>query len=512
MSSALDEMLETTELLAATFARPESESAVLLALDIGSSGVRAALFDENAAELTRAVRNIRRSVHTNTIYADLLLDVVTDVVDELLSPVPTHVRIELFAISCFWHSLVGVDADGSPTTAVLDWTDTRAANVAQELRARFSETNVHARTGCRLHPSYWPAKLLWLRTNHQPQFAKTKHWLSFSDYVARELFDNATTSVCMASGTGLLNQKSCEWDQSLLKDLKIPIEHLPEISSKTITDVQLKLDYASRWPQLRDACLCPAIGDGAANSIGSGCTTSDKIALMVGTSGAVRVMFEGEPPRRVPAELWCYRVDRRRVILGGALSDGGGLFERLRSMLLPEMDPDELADELSRMEADAHGLTVLPMWAGERSSGWAPNASGGILGLTMKTSPIEILRASMEAIACRLALIVKSLNSFAPNAQVIASGNALQSSPVWLQIITDVLGREITLSAAREASTRGAALLALEAMGKIQLNANSSGESRKVFQPDPSQHQKYQAAIGRQQKFYEALAPSFRAV
>ena len=100
--------------------------------------------------------------------------------------------------------------------------------------------------------------------------------------------------------------------------------------------------------------------------------------------------YEGEPPTSLPPELWSYRVDRNRVIVGGALSDGGGLYQWLRETLLPNDDAESIERELFGMEPDSHGLTILPFWAGERSTGWNPDARGAFLGLTSQTRPIEI--------------------------------------------------------------------------------------------------------------------------
>src|SRR5258705_1578270 len=188
---------------------------------------------------------------------------------------------------------------------------------------------------------------------------------------------------------------------------------------------------------------------------------------MIGPSRAMRVVYEGQPPPQLPPELWCYRADRKRVVVGGALADGGGLYHWLTSALTLSDNPAGIENQLRAMEPDAHGLTILPFWSGERSTGWSADARGGIFGLTQQTKPIELVRAALEAIAYRFALIARSLETMAPKATVVATGNALRSSPVWMQIIADVLGRPIMLSDVREASTHGAALLALEAAGKI---------------------------------------------
>jgi len=207
----------------------------------------------------------------------------------------------------------------------------------------------------------------------------------------------------------------------------------------------------------------------------------------------------------LPSELWCYRADDKRVVVGGALSDGGNLFGWLRDSLLPSDDRESIERSLALLEPDAHGLTILPFWSGERSTGWSLTAKGSITGLTSKTQPIEILRAAMEAIAYRFALVHRALTPFAPNAAIVASGTALRSSPVWCQILADVLGSSITLSAQRESSTSGAALLALEATGKIANIESRNVVAETTFEPDMSRHERYLLGLERQQKLYQQL-------
>jgi len=505
MSSVLDEVIEPTTDLLSTMTGAESKAAVLLALDIGTSGIRAALFDEDGGEIDgTSVRTNRLSpgvTDFSTIDPGELLLQVVETIDAALDEAPAT-RIELVAVSCFWHSLVGVDETGNATTPVLGWADNTASSAALELRSKLDEARVRARTGCRLHQSYWPAKLLRLRNEAPDIFSATTKWLSFAEYLALHLFGETAASVSMASGTGLMDQRTCEWDQELLEALDIRVESLPEIGAPSRTLSELKQEYVARWPQLSHARMFPAIGDGAANNIGAGCTTKEKVSLMIGTSGAMRVLFAGEPPAQIPDGLWCYRADRNRVILGGALSDGGGLYQWLRESLVLHYDSESIESELSRMEPDAHRLTILPFWAGERSVGWNPEAAGAILGLTLQTHPLQILRGAMEAIAYRFALIARALETVAPQATIMASGNAIVSSPTWAQILADVLGRRITVSEAAEASLRGAALLALEAAGKIQSIEKLSTPAEAIFEPSIARHDVYQRGLERQQRMY----------
>ena len=514
MSNVLDEVIDGLEPWSGMLpVMAGSRRPAMLALDIGSSGVRAALFDEHGRELEgTSVKSNYPPGHRDfaTFDAEQLLEHVAQTIDALFSKIPeSSTRVELIAVSCFWHSLVGVDADAQATTPVLGWADARAATAVYELRSEFDEAETHARTGCRFHPSYWPAKLRRLRNEELEIFQVTTRWLSFAEYLTLHLFGDTATSVSMASGTGLLNQRTCEWDEEVIAALGVAPGSLPEIASRRQGFHSLTQAYARRWPQLSEVRWFPAVGDGAANSIGSGCHSKEKIALMIGTSGALRVCFAGEPPERLPPELWCYRASRERILIGGALSDGGGLYTLVKESLLPTEDFATIESELELLSPDAHGLTVLPFWAGERRTGWNPDARGGILGLTLKTRRIEILRAAMEAIAYRFALIANALEPFAPRATVIASGNALRMSPTWVQIIADVLGRGVVVSETSEASMRGAALLALEATGKIQSIEKSSiaisEPVETVFEPNMKHHALYQDGLERQQRIYQKL-------
>jgi gluconokinase len=486
----------------------------VLALDIGTSSVRAALFDKLGNEIKGTAVRLTRTFQPTLdggaeLDADEAVEQVTRTVDGVLAKAaPSDVNIKTIAVSCFWHSLVGMDGEGRAVTPVLGWADTRAAQAAEALRREFDERLTHARTGCRFHPSYWPAKLRWLQQEQDALYRSVHRWMSFGELLALRFYGEAETSVSMASATGLLDVRLCQWDGALLKWLGISDEQLPAIAQERKSFGVLTEEYARRWPQLSRARLFPAIGDGAANNIGAGCVTRERVALMIGTSGAMRALSEDEPPGALPAALWCYRATRRRILVGGALSDGGGLYDWMTKALNLGSEREAIEEALAAIEPDAHGLTVLPFWAGERSIGWHSHARGAILGLTMHTRPIEILRAAMEGVAYRFALIADALDQFAPAAMIVASGGAIRASPVWTQMLADVLGRPITLLGVREASSRGAVLLALEATGELNSIAEAPSKLDQVYEPDVSRHARYRAALERQQERYEQVVSS----
>jgi gluconokinase len=148
----------------------------------------------------------------------------------------------------------------------------------------------------------------------------------------------------------------------------------------------------------------------------------------------------------------------------------------------------------------------LPFLAGERAPNWNADARGTILGLTLNTRPIEILRAGMEAVAYRLGLVYEMVHTITTDAKaVIASGGALEKSPTWVQMIADVLNARVIASAESEATSRGCALIALKELGLIKSFEDVPAALGRAYVPDLSRHEIYARAMERQKRWYNLL-------
>jgi gluconokinase len=190
------------------------------------------------------------------------------------------------------------------------------------------------------------------------------------------------------------------------------------------------------------------------------------------------------------------------------LSEGGSLFSWLTETLKLQ-SLSEVEQVLAKMEPDAHGLTFLPFLAGERAPGWAGHARGTIHGLSLATTPLAILRAGLEGVAYRIAIVFELLRKLLPSEpEIVASGGALLHSPSWLQIISDALCRPVAVSEVQEASGRGAALLALEALGVLKNLSETPDFIGPVFNPNFKRYERYLKAIERQKVLYEKLVKS----
>jgi gluconokinase len=421
-------------------------------------------------------------------------------------------HIEAVAATTFVGNVLGVDERDRAVTPLITYADTCSVEQVDWLRRELDEDAVHQRTGCPFHTSYLPAQLLWLAQTQPDLFQRVARWISLGEYGERQLFPlkrpgspgQVAVSYSVASWTGLLNRRGLEWDAPLLAVLPVGSDQLSPLGHGDEPHRGLRDRFADRWPALRDVPWFPAVADGAAANVGSGCMSPDRVALTVGTTSAVRLVTEDEVGR-VPDGLWCYRVDGHRSLPGGALSEGGNLFAWMRATLqLPHRS--QLDAALEAMAPDSHGLTVLPFLTGERSPGWAGDARATLHGLSLATTPLDILRAGMEAVAYRVALILDRLRPLLRDRfQVVASGGALINSSAWLQIMADVLGRPVAISQVEEASARGTALLALQAMGALDDLGRAPSFVGASVQPDAGRRACYVQAVARQQMLYDKL-------
>ena len=179
----------------------------------------------------------------------------------------------------------------------------------------------------------------------------------------------------------------------------------------------------------------------------------------------------------------------------------------MQTLQLPNQESIEA--QLTSLAPAAHGLTVLPFFSGERSTGWHDSARASFLGLSLSTRPIDLLQASLEAVCYRFAAIhARFMALMGEGTQIIASGGAIIGSPVWTQMMADVIGVPVMASGVREASSRGAAMLAMEAFGGRNGFDGFETPTSAVVSPSPERHEIYCRARDRHEHFYRLIVES----
>lgn len=482
----------------------EAEAPLVLAIDIGTSGVRAFVFDRRARPIGVCIARAEHAVRTSgegeaTLDPQALTRSVFGVIDIAVRRAGRRAaEIQAVSVCTFWHSLLGIDDRARPTTRLITWADARPRSAAARLRKELDEIAVHARTGCMLHASYLPAKLSWLRDADPESFRRTARWLSFGEYLYLQLFGALRVSHSMASATGLYEQRARTWDREMLEHLRIPSAALSPIDDAALRDLRRRA--AERWPALAAVPWLPALGDGACANVGAGAVRRDEAALTLGTSGALRVVYPTvEPP--VVRGGWTYRLDATRACAGGAVSNVGNVLTWL-AQRFPKLD---LEAALAR-EADAHGLTALPLLAGDRSPSWNDAARAAIAGMGLGTSELDIAQAMLEGVAYRIGLVATLVDAALPGvATIVAGGGTGLARPRLIQLCADVIGRPVIASAAGEGSARGAAIVALERLGTLADIGAAATPRGRIFAPRVALRERFAAAMARQTRLEKAV-------
>lgn len=471
----------------------------LLVIDIGSSSVRALLFDDEARVIPASAVSRKHQFQTDNDGASTadplyLRREIEACIDEVLKH-PAAPAISRVGMAVFVGNLLGVDANGQPLTPIYTYADTQSQADVAALADQIDLSATHQRTGCRNHTAYHPGRLRWLKRTQPEVYQNVVQWTDFATYLYRCWFGEAACSYSVASWSGLLNRAALTWDAEWLSLLDLTPEHFPPLADYDDAQTGLLPEYAQRWSVLRNIPFNLAVGDGAAANVGSGAVRAGQIALTVGTTAALRMISTDLMP--VPAGLWSYRVDRDHHLTGGATSEGGSIFGWVRETFKL---PEDFEAQLQQRKADEHELTFLPLLAGERAPGWTSHATGTIHGLRLSSTPLDVLQAGLEGVANRLALILEMLT--AEQQPVYAGGGAMNASPAWAQMMCNALNRPLYLLAESEITARGVALLMLKALDAYPPQVEA------MLTPQAEAVERLQAARQRQIRLYEQLYKS----
>jgi len=439
---------------------------LVLAVDIGSTASRGDVYDAAG----RPVEGGRAKVEhqfttaadgTSTIDPDAVVAEVEEVVTALARDRLTG-RIGGVALDTFASSLVGVDAEGQACTPCFTYADSRCAEQVVALRQVLDESTVHQRTGTRLHNSYLAPRLRWLAETQPDVFALAQRWMSLGEYVYLQILGVTAAGTSTAAWTGLLDRRTGAWDAELLDAAGVRLDQLSEVRDPDQPLTGVDDAVRKRWPALVGAAWFPVVADGLSSNLGVGAWDESAIAAAVATSGAMRVLVR-QMPEELPPGLWCYRVDRERSLLGGAVNDVGRAVSWLSSTVQVEDEPG--LDAIMAAPPEANTPLVLPYFSGERSTGWAASARATVTGISPATTGAMIARGTMEGVAISYARIAEQLQRVAGQPQqILASGRVTQDLPSWLQILADVLDAPVVPVTIKRATLRGTAISALQVL------------------------------------------------
>jgi xylulokinase len=410
------------------------------------------------------------------------------------------------------HGLVLLDAADEVLRPAILWNDQRTAAECVAIRVAVGPERLIEVTGNDAVTGLTAPKLVWVR-EHEPEiWARTRHVLLPKDHVRLRLTGDHALDKADGAGTLLFDLAARDWSQEVLAALEIPRAWLPEtFEGPEVTGVIA--GAAAELTGLRAGTpVVAGGGDQSANAVGVGAVAPGSAALSLGTSGVVFAPTDAplsDPLGRVHA--FCHAVPGRWHFMSVMLSAAGSL-RWFRDVFAPGVDFGDLAGAAADVAAGTDGLFFLPYLSGERSPHPDPLARGTFAGLTLGHDRRHLTRAVLEGVAFGLrdGLDLMLAAGMPAPTLVRASGGGI-ASPLWRQILADVLDAEIATVSTTEGAAYGAALLAAVGggwFGSVDEATAAVVSPTVVASPGPAAAA-YREAHATYRDLYPALVPFF---
>jgi gluconokinase len=488
-------------------------SITLVAVDVGTTHAKAVLYRHGSGiecQQTASYATAHpRPGHVEQDAAEILAAVEEAIRRLVERSGVSPGSVDAIVFDGVWQSLLPVDREGNALLPASIWADTRSLAQTEHLKGSLDTEEVRRRTGCPLHPMYFLPRLAWLREHAPEVFARADRFVSIKEYVVQHLFGGRMVDRSTASGTGVWNMSTLDWDGDLLSTIGLTPSRFSRCVEPTELFPGLQPAAASRLGLRAGTPCVVGASDGALSHLGSVGLADGRMSLTVGTGAALRRRLSS-PQVSDGSEAWCYYLAEGNWLLGGVLHDAGNALRWFAETLMPPGAGIEVViGEMNRLceeaPVGAEGLLLLPLFSGERCPHDRPQARGAMYGLTLAHSRGHLVRALMEGLAFNLFSVYRMLTSGADPDLVVTGG--ILKSRAWLQVVADVFGKTLWLPQVPEAATWGGVLVGLRALGVLpSLDACTPlvGFAGTV-EPDPVRHDQYRDVFAKYQQLYADL-------
>ncbi len=430
----------------------------LLGIDLGTSSVKAVIIDEKARLLAVGSREYPIDV-PQPGYAEqdpqawwkASVQAIRQAVEQAGSA-----EIDAIGLSGQMHGTILMDDANKPIGPAIIWADQRSAAEVDEIVSLVGTDQLARIAGTAPATGFMGPTLRWIQKHNPARLDRTRACLLPKDYLRFRLTGDIATEATDACATALFDQRQRQWSSVIIEALDLPDGIWPNVyESSDIVGVLSK-------------------------------TAAEELGLPVGIPIAAGSGDQPAQACHAPADRW--------YVMGAML--GAGLSLRwLRDLHGLTADPEAYSRLSALADAVAPGsggLLFLPYLVGERAPLMDPLARGGFIGLTLGHGLGDLTRAIMEGVGFALRQILDVMVAMnAPIDELLASGGGL-ASPVWRQIVADILARPLRLSTERERAGVGAAIVAGIGIGTYASYAEAPRPaSSQVTEPDPRRAEIY---------------------
>jgi xylulokinase len=498
----------------------------VLAHDLGTTGNKASLYDAEGRLIGSALFEYGVSF-PSTGWAEQNVEdwwrAVCDSTQKLLAQ--TSIRGEAIACIVFSGQMMGcvpLDERARPLRSAIIWADQRSVEQQAQIAERIDPARVYRITGHRLSASYSLSKILWVK-QHQPEiYTRTHRFVMAKDAMIARMTGRFITEPSDASGTNMYDLEAGTWSAAILDAAGLDAAKLPEIIPSTAIAGELLPEPAAELGLPAGIPVVAGGGDGSCAGVGAGVIADGSAYNYIGSSSWI-ALCTAEPIFDPTERTFTFaHLMPGRFMPTGTMQAAGASYQWMRDQLSPlevraagdlGLSPYELMNfSAERSPAGANGLLFLPYLLGERSPRWNPRARGAFIGLTIRHTRADLIRASLEGITFNLRVILDAFRAQGTriDAMRVIGGGA--RGRFWNQIMASIYGMPILrLSVLEEATSMGAAVAGGIGVGlyrdwDIISQMNPIAET---IQPDPAAQAVYDKLYPIFDAAYQALVPIY---
>lgn len=459
-----------------------------IGIDIGTTGCKASLFDQEGNELSSDYIEYSLDVISSTEIEQNALDwwnnTVISVRRILQKSNTNKIEVKGISISSQSITVVPVDKDCNPLCAAISWLDTRAAKQTRELLERYCQEEIFQLTGKRINAAYTLPKLMWLKENKPEIFFKAYKFLLPHDFIYAKLTEKFYTDHSLSSGTLMYNIKVQCWHSNILEMYEIDIDQLPGIAwSGTHAEPLCKL--AQTELGLGDDVMVTVGGqDQKVAGFGTKLTMGNG-TISLGTAGAIEILIKSmllDNEMGIPCFSY---MNKGEWVLEAVIPTVGASIKWLRNTLYEKFSYEELTSQAAKSPIGSNGLFYFPHLAGTGSPQWKSDTMGMYYGISLSTKSEDFVRANFEGIAYQIKENIDRIRKLGLQVRELAVFGGGSKSNVWCDIIANTLGVKISSYLAPDIAILGAGKLAAMGYGiDVQEFGRATLDKKIIYNPN----------------------------
>ena len=494
---------------------------LLVGIDVGTTGIKTILFEADGTVFSSAYQEYG-CIYPQTGWVEqdpkMLARAVSDTCREAMRAVSDgQAEIAGVSVSAQRSSLILIDGEDVPLL-MISWLDNRATAEADEIAHVFGSDRFYDITGLPLCATWILPKLMHTRRHAPELWGRVHRICQLQDFILHTLgAEGYLGNEAEAGFWGLWDNRTLEFSSDLLSAFEIDRAMLPEIHRTGEVVGTLSPEAAERTGLPAGIALCVGVGDQNSAALGAGVVAPSAVSISLGTGGLATVVLDG-----------CYRDPRRQSMVTSHAIHGLWTFEGLQNAAAGAFrwfrdeiaalekhqaaEPGGAYDALNKMidatPVGAHGLLMLPQFAGSAAPRWNAAARGGFLGLTLAHTRSDMARACVEGITLEQKDILHSLQTEGKDFSHVRIVGGATKSPVWNQIQADIYGLPCETLAVSDAAALGAAISAgtgVHIFSSLAEGAEKMVHVRERYEPDQTQTAQYEDLYHVYCDAYEAL-------